>query len=159
MFIFFATLPVHAMFLRSLHSITEGLVLRDISRRGKAAVLRDIMNARDSHYVDHERCMYEEVPVVLHIGTMFHKKDRAEDLLTKNIFESIEQVEAKNGYIPDHTEVGRGSAVMPTNFLGGEIRYYWLEKNGKRLPAVRIDAQLTDKIALQKIVDAHKEEL
>jgi hypothetical protein len=171
-FAIFAASSVHATFFGVSSSLVKDLVLLDISRRGKPAVLRDIMNARDPRYIDYDRCMYE-VPVVLRIDAMFHKKDSATDQLTKNIFESIEEREARSGYIPGHIEKRTKNAfyvTMPTNSLGNGIRYFWLEKNGniviyasatyrKQLQSVRIDAQLTDKIELQKIVDAHKEEM
>ena len=47
------------------------------------------------------------------------------------------------------------SVVLVNNYLGDGTRYYWLEEKGQRLPAIRVEAELTNKSALKEIVDTY----
>lgn len=153
---------VHAMRSKPLSIIEKALVIDKIKQEGKATVLKKIENATGPHRVSGRQhgCILFKVPTVLNIETVLHKTESTMAPLAKDIFAKIAQIEAKEGYIPNRIEKRTSDSIcitMPTNFLGSSTRYYWLEENGERLPMVRIEANLTNKVDLQKFVAAYED--
>jgi hypothetical protein len=149
---------LEAMYFAPLSAIEKMLVQREIQRRGVEAVRQEIYNAGDPEKISKWRHYVVRVPTVLRIDMIFKKEDIQADSLAKNIFEEIQKIESASGYIPKSiiTEDQYAVTVIsPTNFIGSNTRYYWLEENSARIPAVRVKAKLTNKSELKDIVDAH----
>ena len=155
--VFAVTTSLEAMHFPSLSSIEKMLVARAIQQRGIDAVRQEIENAEDPEPITGERRFGFRIPVVLNIEAIFKKEDIESDLLTKEMFEEIQKRETRFGYITEVTEKTADCFVVPTNFVGRDIRYYWLEENGTRLPAVKIEACFTNKPELKQIVDNYSE--
>ena len=146
-----------------LSTIEKMLVTTAIRQRGLAAVRSEIDSAKDPEDIQSGRRFGVRFFTALNIEMTFKKEDNEKDPLTKAIFDKIQEIETESDYRPEsiRTETGDGIFVTPaTNFLtkgSVDTRYYWLEDNGARLPAVKVHAKLTNKDALQEFVKTYTE--
>jgi hypothetical protein len=156
-----AAFSLEAMFFHPMNVIERMLVVKEIQKRGADAVRQDINSAKDPETVImHDGRYAKTYPMVLHVEMTLKKEDSESDELTKATFEKIEEIELKHGYIPAQIikDTDLGYFVTPaTNRLGEDTRYYWLEENGTLIPAVRIEAKLTNKPELKKIIAGYKQ--
>jgi hypothetical protein len=99
---------------------------------------------------------------LLEINTEFNRKDIQHDTLTATIFNTIDTIEQKSGYRPEHRLVhSDGIEIMEgaTNYLGRNTRYFWRYVNGKRSSSiVDITAQLDNRNELQSIIASYQDQ-
>jgi hypothetical protein len=113
----------------TLNPIELQLVWREIENRGKKSVLNDICKDRKDEWLYYDKnygLCYIGKPVVLKIINFFYPDQINKDLLTKNIFKKIKDIEANSGYHPDFWEVqktGFAQIMNATNYLGESTRY------------------------------------
>jgi hypothetical protein len=152
----------YAMFHDTLHPIEKELVICEIQERGKSAILKEIAMATSMHAATNTNCeepVFFTTATILQIQRRFHEKDVAENPLTKMVFETIERIEKKDGYIPKAIDRGE-EYIYATNYFSLNTRYYWLKGNGgRRSSTVRVEANLTNKAALQELVESYKDEV
>jgi hypothetical protein len=150
----------HAMFHDALHPVEEALVVHEIQERGKLAALNEMAMTTPVHTVTSKGCEKPALctaSTVLKIQRLFHEKDAAESPLTKMVFETIKRIEEKDGYISEAIDRGK-EYIYATNYFGLNTRYYW-QGGGRHSSTVYVEANLTNKAALQELVETYKEEI
>lgn len=157
--ILFGASSLHAMWINPLHPIEKELVIREIQKRGKTSMLQEIEKPQVvKNLANPDACEphFCEISPALYIQALFHKNAVEKDSLAKTIFQTIEQIEAKDGYIPEAMQQGE-DYIDATNRFSFSTYYYWLEENGKRLPTVHIKSGLYNVQELRQIITAYNE--
>lgn len=108
-----------------LSEIEKQLVLREVAKRGKDAVEKEILQERADIKIRYEAENDEfrfRISPTLEIKETFSQNQVKTDPFVKIVFERITEIEKKSGYFPDND----------TNFLGRDTRYYWVKKDKKK---------------------------
>ncbi len=108
-----------------LSEIEKQLVLREVAKRGKDAVEKEILQELDDikmRYDEEDDQVRFRISPKLEIKETFSQNQVATDPFVKIVFERITKIEKESGYFPDND----------TNFLGSNTRYYWVKKDKKK---------------------------
>lgn len=143
-----------------LNIIQTQLILRTIQKRGLDSVRQEIQKAASPELIKSTWGDEERYSIALELEDIFHKNEILTDPLVHDIFNVIAEQEKESGYVPDHIEKEMYGAifnVQPTNFLGHNTRYYWLEKDGTlSTDSVRVEAHFINKLTLLELVNNYK---
>lgn len=145
----------------TLSPIQQELVARDIQKRGLEAVRTEIAQApRETIHRDENGDCYFIPTVKLAIEVIIDKATIESDPLADFIFNTIEQVEAKGGYIPNQIVLTDRQGIKrkqsETNYLDScGTRYYWLDEENRH--QVRVSAKIKKEKALMEYIKRLKQ--
>lgn len=150
--IFFNT---QAMFLKQLSLLEKQLIQKKIKKHGPEKLRTKI----DPHpnTIINANLNPEKLAIVFTLAEIFYRKEAATNPWVEKIFNTIEKIEKKSGYIPNSItkNLRNGYKVThATNYVGPYTRYYRLK--GKE-ECVLITSEFYNKAAILKLIDTYKE--
>lgn len=146
------TCSVQAQTNKPFNPITQQLILNEIQKEGLTAI-KERIDSITAPRTEIKGLYWRrrDLPA-LTITTIFHKNDITTDPLAQLIFAKIESIEHASGYMPQGKEVDADHFKCATNYLGQDVRYFWLEEQGQRIAAIRVEVEISDKNKLLDLI-------
>lgn len=119
--------------MKQLSPIEKQLVLRAVAMSGKDIVERKILKQRydgEMQFDARNHIFHCSTPSILKVEVTVSQNEIEKDLLARNIFQKIAEIEQESGYHPK-SEIFMQNGIQvagPTNRLGNNTRYYWVKE-------------------------------
>jgi hypothetical protein len=147
-----------------LSTIEKQLILKEVEEHGKDKILAEIRKERKNSpliYNKENDYYFSKIPAALKIKEIFYKANSEKDLLTKEVFDAIQEIERRDSKGLNRPEYDYGRDADSSEYLlGTSTNYKWMKDadNNDDISAVQIrsyfKARPYDQKGLEKFINS-----